>query len=124
MRFKLYAPALGWAVLILIGTLLPAQALPPVPDWDLLSVDTLAHAVLFGGQLLLLLFGLRRDTSARPTGKTISICFLAVSAFGVLVEILQGNMGLGRAYDPADMVSNSIGCLLGLLAWLLVFRRF
>jgi VanZ family protein len=124
VRFSYYALALGWAILILIGTLMPAPALPPIPQWDLLSFDTFAHAVLFGGQLLLLLFGFKRDPSVTLSSSLITYSFLAVVAYGVLVEILQGSMGLGRAMDPVDAVSNTIGCFLGLLLWFLVARRF
>lgn len=124
VRTTAYAPALGWAVVILVGTLLPAKALPPTPQWDLLSFDSLVHAVLFGGQLVLLLFALRQDPAVQLGTKTITGAFLLVGAFGVLVELLQGAMALGRAYDPADMVSNTVGSLLGLGAWFLVFRRF
>nr|WP_281367873.1 VanZ family protein [Rufibacter quisquiliarum] len=124
VRFQHFAPALGWAVLILIGTLLPAQALPPTPHWDLLSFDSLVHAVLFGCQLLLLLFGCKRAGAVPLTSRLVLLSFLVVTGFGILVEFMQGAMGWGRAFDPADMVSNSIGCVLGLAVWFLGLRRF
>ncbi|WP_183906659.1 VanZ family protein [Rufibacter immobilis] len=124
MRFSYYALALGWAVFILLGTLLPAQALPPAPQWDFLTFDSLVHAVLFGGQLFLLLLSFKRDPAVQLTKGLVAGSFLAVVLYGVLVEVLQGAMGLGRAADPVDALSNTIGCLLGLVVWVLFFRRF
>ncbi|WP_192823075.1 VanZ family protein [Rufibacter sp. LB8] len=122
MRFLTYAPALGWAVLILIGTLLPAQALPSAPQWELLTFDSLVHAVLFGGQLLLALYALRKDRNL--TSLSFTVAFLLVVLFGGLVEVLQGSMGYGRSADIGDAISNTVGCLLGLVLWFAVVRRF
>ncbi|WP_207433175.1 hypothetical protein [Sabulibacter ruber] len=124
VRFAYYALALGWAVVILVLTLLPAQALPPGPDWDFITVDTLVHAILFGVQLLLLLFGFLRDPSVLLSRRLVTYSFLFVVFFGILVEILQGSMGLGRQADPVDAISNTIGCFFGLGIWVLIPRRF
>jgi glycopeptide antibiotics resistance protein len=123
VRFSYYALALGWAVMLLILTLLPAQALPPGPKWDILTFDSLVHTVLFGVQLLLLLYGLQRDPSVQLNKRLLAGSFLLVVAFGILVEILQGAMGFGRQADPADALSNSIGGVIGLLIWSLFSRR-
>ncbi|WP_156180257.1 VanZ family protein [Rufibacter radiotolerans] len=124
MRNAYYALALGWAVVILIGTLLPANALPPTPQWDFLTFDSLVHAVLFGTQLFLLLLALLRDPSLSLTPWLVAGAFLAVVLFGGLVEVLQGAMAMGRAPDPVDALSNAIGCVLGLFTWLLLRGRF
>ncbi|WP_205501519.1 VanZ family protein [Rufibacter psychrotolerans] len=124
VRFLHYALALGWAVVILVLTLLPPQAFPTGPDWDLLSFDSLVHALLFGVQLVLLLFGFLRDPSVRLGKRLLFSAFLLVVFFGILVEVLQGSMGLGRMADPGDALSNTIGCVLGLGAWSLYSRRF
>nr|WP_255478591.1 VanZ family protein [Rufibacter sp. XAAS-G3-1] len=104
-------------------TLLPAQALPPGPKWDFLTFDSLVHAVLFGVQLLLLLYGLQRDPSVQLNKRLMTASFLLVVFFGTLVEVLQGAMGFGRQADPVDAISNSVGGVIGLLVWSLVSRR-
>nr|WP_262890706.1 VanZ family protein [Rufibacter sediminis] len=91
---------------------------------EFFTVDSLVHALLFGVQLLLLLFGLQRDPSVHLKTRLITGSFLLVVAFGILVEILQGSMGLGRAADPVDALSNSIGGVIGLALWFLFVRRF
>jgi VanZ family protein len=124
VRNAYYALALGWAVVILIGTLLPANALPPTPKWDFLTFDSLVHAVLFGTQLFLLLLALRKDPSLSLTPRLVTGAFVTVVVFGGLVEVLQGAMALGRQLDPVDALSNAIGCVLGLFTWLLLRARF
>ncbi|WP_210466756.1 VanZ family protein [Rufibacter roseolus] len=123
VRSIYYALALGWAVVILVLTLLPAQALPPDPHWDIISVDSLVHAILFGVQLLLLLYGFLRDPAVLLGRRLVTIAFFSVVFFGIFVEVLQGSMGLGRQADPFDALCNTIGCFFGLGIWALVPRR-
>jgi VanZ family protein len=41
---------------------------------------------------------------------------MAVSiTFGVLIEILQATMSLGRSYELDDIIANTIGSVLGLV---------
>lgn len=50
-----------------------------------------------------------------------------MSAFGVLLELLQGVSGTGRSYDPVDMAANTLGALLGGAAYgllLLLKKRY
>ncbi|GGK61990.1 VanZ family protein [Rufibacter glacialis] len=124
MRISYYALALGWAVVILIGTLLPAPVLPPAPKWDILTFDSLVHAILFGVQLLLLLYAFHRDPAVpQVTKRHITGSFLFVVFFGILVEVLQGSMSMGREADPVDALSNTIGGVIGLGLWFLLPRR-
>ena len=110
-------------MVILIGTLLPANALPPAPQWDFLTFDSLVHAILFGTQLVLLLWALHKDPSVTLTSGTILLAFLLVVCFGVGVEFLQGAMPFGRMTSAVDAISNAVGGLFGLSFWWLS-RRF
>lgn len=104
-------------MVILVGTLLPAQELPPAPQWELIAFDSMVHAILFGTQLFLLLLALSQDPRLSFTSRTVLYSFLVVVAYGILIEILQGAMGLGRQADPGDAVSNTIGSFVGLAFW-------
>ena len=45
--------------------------------------------------------------------------FVFLLMFGIVVEIAQYYMNVGRNGDPRDVVANSVGALLGLLfAWM------
>ncbi len=116
MFLKSYFPALGWAALILILTLLPPQALPKVPDWNIISVNSLAHLFVFMVWAFLVLDGSTRSssTSGIRRNRILFTLILAVS-YGALIELLQGLMRLGRQPDVADIAFNTVGALLGIL---------
>jgi VanZ family protein len=35
--------------------------------------------------------------------------------YGILIEVLQSTMALGRSYDIGDIVSNTVGCIVGVI---------
>lgn len=123
---KPYLPAITWATVILVLTLLPPQVLPKVPNWDLISVNSLAHLFVFLVWAFLLLFGFYRSNVNGLTKKFSSVLFtfiLAVS-YGALIELLQGFMRLGRQSDIADIFFNTIGALLGIISFYLIKNFF
>lgn len=113
---KPYLPALSWAAVILVLTLLPPQALPKVPEWNVISINSLAHLFVFLVWAFLLLIGFFRSSTNALSGKygIILTLILAVS-YGALIELLQGWMRLGRQPDVVDIVYNTIGALLGIV---------
>ncbi len=103
---------------------MPAKALPPPPQLDLLTFDSLVHACLFGGLVLLALLGFHRDPGLTLTKGIIFGILLTSIVFGIVIELLQGAMSFGRSAEISDVLSNGIGSVLGLLIWPLVARRF
>lgn len=93
---------LVFAALIALVCLLPGSKLPQVG----LS-DKIKHGIAFAG--LALWFGgviVRRELVAVA---------LAVVAFGGLIEIAQGLMGLGREAEWGDLGADALGAAMGLL---------
>ncbi|QMU30183.1 VanZ family protein [Adhaeribacter radiodurans] len=121
MFSKPYLPAVGWAALILILTLLPPQALPKVPDWNIISIHSLAHLFVFMVWAFLVLDGFTKSSagSGLRTSQIFLTLFLAIS-YGIIIELLQGFMRLGRQPDIVDVVYNTVGALLGILFFYLV----
>ena len=119
---KPYFPALSWAAIILILTLLPPQALPKVPDWNLISVSSLAHLFFFMTWAFLLLLGFFRAnaSSTSLSYSRIGLTFILAVSYGALIEVLQGLMRLGRQPDVADIFFNTVGALLGIASFYLV----
>lgn len=104
LRFRRlwFTAGLAIAALIALVCLLPGSQLPQVG----LS-DKIKHAIAFAG--LAFWFGsviVRRDLVAVA---------LAVVAFGGLIEIAQGLMGLGREAEWGDFVADALGAAAGLL---------
>lgn len=101
--------SLIWGLFVLIACLFPGEELPQT---DVPLADKWVHFVLFGTQALLMLLALRF-----PSGKRILSTVLFCIFFGLGVELLQGltHRWLHRAYDPMDMVANTIGVGMGVL---------
>ncbi|QNF31710.1 VanZ family protein [Adhaeribacter swui] len=121
-----YIPAVIWASIILVLTLLPPQALPKVPDWSLISINSLAHLFVFLIWSFLILFGYYRSKSNLVTRNinSIIITLLLAVSYGALIELLQGLMRLGRQPDIADIYFNTIGAVLGIIFFYLVKKYF
>jgi glycopeptide antibiotics resistance protein len=111
-----------WATVILLLTLLPAASMPQVPAWELISIPTLAHAVVFFILAVLLLWGFTRQNRYPDLSRQAALLTLIGSVlFGAGIETLQIVLNWGRQGDFLDVVSNSIGTIAGIAAyyWLL-----
>ena len=107
--FKPFSRPLLWACLwilalaaVVVASLLPGSDLP---QWQVSDKTEhfLAYGLLSAGAVQL--FSRRRSL--------VVVCVLLI-LLGVLLEFLQGAMGLGRTQDMRDALANGLGVLLGL----------
>ena len=110
-----------WAILILILCGLPGNNFPKLSFLEWLRPDKIVHLILFGVQTFLFIIGFSRQdrflnlrTNAIRWGVLLSI------SYGVLVEIMQATIFIGRSGDVRDAIANAIGALIGLYC----FRKF
>ena len=89
--------------LVVIGSLMPAQGLPKVPD----GFDKLEH---FAAYALLAAGAVQLFVRRLSWG---FVCVMLV-LMGIGLEYLQAQMGLGRMLDRQDVLANTIGVLIGL----------
>jgi VanZ family protein len=124
MFLRFMFPAISWAILILLLCLAPADQLPETTLWDFLSVDKIAHCVLFGGLSLFLIVGFRRQYSysyLRYHSK--STAFLLASAYGLFIEILQLFSSTGRSFEWQDIVADTFGSALGISVFRIIYGK-
>ncbi|MBS3763275.1 MAG: VanZ family protein [Planctomycetes bacterium] len=118
MRYKFFWP-IGWALLILAVSLLPADH-PVARASTLGGLDTMAHIFAYC-VLALLVFYAMRDLS---TGVGLGCAIAIPASLGVFVEIVQP--ALGRAGSWKDVAANgagvAVGAVLGSL-WATLSRR-
>ena len=124
MFFKYNFPALLWTAVILYLTLLPAATMPEVPEWEFISFHTAAHAGVFFVLAVLLLWGLKKQNQFLNLQQqagfyTFFFCFL----LGILIEWLQSSLGWGRQGDAMDIISDTIGTILGMVCFYRIYRR-
>ncbi|MCC2547232.1 VanZ family protein [Hymenobacter sp. BT175] len=115
----------AWAALVLVLTLTPADDMPEVPKWELLSFDTAAHAFVFLLLAALLYFSLRRQQRYPALRRHAWLpALLGSVAFGALIEVLQMTMRLGRHGEWSDVISDALGAGAGVLTGWVLMRVF
>lgn len=116
---------LAWAAFVLVSTLTPARAMPDTPRWELLSFDTAAHAFVFWLLAVLSVFSARRQRwSATLRTHAFRVVLLGAVGMGAFIELLQMRMNLGRHGEWSDLLSDSLGVVLGLLMMWTLRRRW
>jgi VanZ family protein len=110
--------AVLWALAVLVLTLMPASDVPGWPWAEVVHLDKIVHAVLFGVQCVLLGLALRGDRATGALAVLLPAVVLAI-AYGGAIELLQQAMGAGRHGDWADLAADAAGALLGaaVLRW-------
>ena len=118
---KAYLPAFLWSVLI-FG--LSAGSAVQVPDswWDLISVDKVGHAIVYGVLTILLYWGSWKN------GKKLTIPVLllglAISiSFGISMECMQYFFFPSRYFEVLDIIANIIGSFISLILFYLFYKN-
>lgn len=113
-------PGICWAFFILIISGIPGNKIPEV---NVVSADKIVHFGVYGLLSFLLLFGFYRASEIELTIKLKRLVIASSIFYGVLIEILQGTVFVGRSMDVYDMVANSIGAFVG-LAGFSIYKKF
>ncbi len=113
-----YQLTLAVGVVILYLTLLPKpfgeEDIPLFP-----GADKLAHACMFGGLVLTYIFDRFRCSGIVKLRTAIYAAILA-SVYGILIEILQLNMEMGRSGDVRDIVADIFGAFAAVPATIML----
>lgn len=100
---------------VLYGTLMPSSNLSSsfLSEFKFEGIDKLVHAILFIGIAISLYFAY----------KLSNIWILSIGSFiGLMIEVLQGAMKLGRSFDLWDWVFDIIGIAIGLVIIYIIKR--
>ena len=112
-----------WGLIVGLLCGMPGNSFPDLSFWKLLQFDSAAHAFVFAIFSFLWAVAFSKQVSsallkkwAQPSSVLLGI------AYGILLEILQYLIFYRRSAEWSDMVSDSIGCFAGWLAFYLVYR--
>ncbi len=120
LRYNFYS--FLWGLLILVLSLLPGKALPSVSFWDLLSFDKAMHMFFYAVFVFLISIGFTKQyTFHKLRYHIIRYALLIGVIYGAFIEIFQGLIMPDRFADMMDFFANFIGCILGGLAFNLVY---
>lgn len=103
--------AIFWTIFIIVVSGLSKGTISSFNLDDLLSMDKLAHAFVYGMYVVLWGLAERRDVKLSVTGWI----FLTSVALGLLMEVLQATIFVGRYFEYYDIIANISGSIIGLI---------
>jgi len=121
MRIRRFLPALIWAIVVLVLIGLPGSYIPEVSSfWDWLSIDKLVHVGIFATLGFLIFYGFSEQyiKSKRRYLYVVAVLF-ATMVYGMVTEILQYYVFIGRNGNLYDFLADILGGFVGSLAFLL-----
>lgn len=122
IRYNLFT--IMWAAVIMITTLLPSTSMPSLSIWELFSFDSFAHAFLFAVLTYLMIVGIKKQyTFPKIKHYAIRVSLLISTLFGIFIELTQHFFIFGRQGDIIDVLSNTIGCLLGIVLFKWIYQQ-
>jgi VanZ family protein len=108
---KAYLPTLSWVVVITILSTMPGIQLP---NFNLFSIDKLAHAFMYATFVVLVVRDFKKKNGRWPDFKEGMTFFLLSAGYGVFMEWVQGTFFPGRFCELDDMIANTFGAIV---AW-------
>jgi len=101
---------------------MPGAYVPKVTSFlDWASPDKIVHFILFGGLAYLILYGYRDYLNGGEKSLGIIItAILIATLYGLLTEVLQHYVFIGRNGNIFDFVADAIGAVIGFLAFYLL----
>jgi len=89
----------------------------PIPksDYQIPFSDKVAHLGLYA--LLSLLWLLVAIKSKSKLTSPFLGVFIVLSVYGIVIEVIQGIFIVSRSFDAWDILANSVGIILGLIAY-------
>lgn len=125
MFFKNFWPALLWAIVVFVLSAIPGNYFPSITSfWDWLGPDKIVHLAFYALLSYLVFNGMHRQYS--KANKRLSLVFLTLfigTVFGLFIEIMQYYVFVGRSGNLYDFIANVIGCVIGVLVYVGVYRK-
>ena len=97
-------------------SLLPPSSLPELPHFQLL--DKIIHGCMYLGLAVIGSWAMHAEE--RPIGYSLVVLFSI--SWGIMMEIFQFSMHLGRSFEWFDIISNTLGAFLGVAFYILLVR--
>ena len=120
-------PGLMFTIIVLAAILWLTLAPKPMGDDPpplFPGADKIAHACMFGGLVIAVLFDRQRKNGWKPIRSKFALAVAAASSiFGVAIEFLQLGMHMGRGFEYSDMIADTLGAFICAFAWV-IFQKY
>lgn len=113
-----------WTIIVGFLYLLPGEDLPVVSIWDVLSADKIAHVGVFALLVLFNATGLQRQMRyvyLRDRARFVAL--IGSVSYGSILEFAQAELTTGRYLEAGDLLANTIGCILGIVIFRIIYGR-
>jgi VanZ family protein len=108
-----------WALLIAVLSFMPGSN---IPKTQITNIDLFVHFTFYCVFNFLLIVGnLRQSQFIFLRKNPVIAAFMVSIPFGGLVELIQGTEFVSRSTEFADFIANSIGSLIGLILFLIIY---
>jgi glycopeptide antibiotics resistance protein len=112
----------SWGMFIFFMHSIPGYDLVYNDPWRLLSLDKLAHMALFSAFVVMLIVAFRKQVTFRTLRTSARLWAVGIAmVYGSSLEFFQGQYFMMRTTDPLDMAANTIGAVIGLLAFRIIY---
>jgi VanZ family protein len=98
---------------------IPGSRIPSSPFFEKVHMDKIVHLTLFGATVLLLCLGYYWQNRHVSTWALVLIAAFS-SLYGLAIEYIQKYWAVGRSFDMTDWAADTIGAILGIIAFHLV----
>lgn len=121
MFIRKHWPAILWSLFILVLIGFPGNQIPRIPSFiEWLSPDKILHIVIFGLLSYLVLYGNRKQyLKSKHRSSYIVVAIIISSMYGLVTEILQFYVFIGRSANIYDCYANTLGAFIGGMAYFL-----
>jgi VanZ family protein len=125
MLLKRLWPAIIWALIVLFLTGFPGSYIPKVSGfWEWLSPDKVVHVLIFATLGFLIFYGLREQyLKSNKRYIYILIGLFLTFIYGMITEVLQRHVFIGRDGNIYDFFADVVGGLIGFLAFILINNK-
>jgi VanZ family protein len=108
-----------WALLIVVLSFMPGSKFPKV---EITNIDLAVHFFFYCVFTFLLIVGnLRQSQFSFLRKQPVLGAFMVSIPYGGMVEIIQGTEFVSRSSEFADFIANSIGSIIGLILFLIIY---
>jgi VanZ family protein len=111
--------AIFWTLFIGTSCFLPPSAFKAFSWPGLFELDKFIHLFIFFFLVVFWILSLRLENR---TLKTKIIVVLLCVVYGIAIELIQSTDTIGRSYEFADVIADTIGAILGVLLLPLVYH--
>lgn len=114
MNLKPFVPAFACLAAITYLSTSPKAPLPEIHFW---SADKVGHLLMYALLAGLCLWGVHNANNRRATRLEQAVIFGVASGYGAFMEWVQSTFFPGRFFEYGDMLANTAGAFLAILAY-------